>query len=556
MLNFPNEIAKDGRITTYLLPTDIKKTWGNVGNTERLLKQPRFMQINIPENDVCSLENGDSGENAAILLDFGRELQGGVRILSSINHPAETYPKILIRFGESCIEALTPVGTNNVKNDHTIHDYEVPVSPMSDQTFGQTGFRFVYIELLDKNAKITLKNIFAAFTYRDLPYLGSFSCDDQELCDIFNVAAYTCHLCMQNYLWDGIKRDRLVWIGDSHVESKTIRSIFGNNKIINESMDEAVDAYPLPSWMQLQSYSYWWVLVLYDWYKSTGDSYLINKHKDYVIGLFKQTIPLIDNEGNFLTIEGFFDHEHQGFNPFVNIGVSAVISMALERMSEIFEILGEAELSSQAAEIAEKMVSRNVQPTGEKTVDAMLYLSGTISSTEVLKTLDDGSVDGFSAFLSYYVFKALCLAGKRDEALRQLKKFYGGMLKLGATTFWEAYVPSAVEGTCRIDEIPKEGEKCGHGAFGEGMCYEGLRNSLCHGWSSGAVPFIVEEILGISYDPISKKLTIKPDLCGLKWAKATYPLEDGEVLTLEIEQTEKGLKINHSQHEGIEIEIL
>ncbi len=553
MLKILNEIARDERITTYLMPTKIKKTWGRVQNTERLMKKPQFLQINIPESDVCTLENGNSGENAAILLDFGRELQGGVRILSSINYPVGSYPRIVVRFGESCIEALTPVGENNVINDHSIHDFEVPVSPMSDQSFGQTGFRFVYIELLDKNAKITLKNIFAAFTYRDIPYLGSFSCDDEELCDIFNTAVYTCHLCMQTYLWDGIKRDRLVWIGDSHVESKTIRSIFGNNKIINESMDEAVEAYPLPSWMQLQSYSYWWILVLYDWFKSTADSYLTEKHKDYVIGLFKQTLPYIDNDGNFLPMEGFFDHEHQGVGEQVNIGVSAVVSMALEKIAEILGGYGEKELANQAAEIAKKMVARNLAPTGEKTIDAMLALSGTISPETALKTLDDGSINGFSAFLSYYVCKALCLGGKRAEALRQLKGFYGGMLKLGATTFWEAFVPSAVDGVCRVDEIPEEGQKCIHGAFGKGMCYEGLRNSLCHGWSSGAVPFIMEEILGIDYDAVSKKLTLKPDLCELKWAKGTYPLENGEIFSVEIKNTPNGLEISHSEHQGIEI---
>ena len=49
---------------------------------------------------------------------------------------------------------------------------------------------------------------------RDIPYLGSFTCDDPLLNNIWKTAAWTVHLNMQNYLWDGIKRDRLAWQGD------------------------------------------------------------------------------------------------------------------------------------------------------------------------------------------------------------------------------------------------------------------------------------------------------------------------------------------------------
>ena len=37
---------------------------------------------------------------------------------------------------------------------------------------------------------------------------------------------------MQDYLWDGIKRDRLVWIGDMHPETRTILAVFGDHEIV------------------------------------------------------------------------------------------------------------------------------------------------------------------------------------------------------------------------------------------------------------------------------------------------------------------------------------
>ncbi|NLK39548.1 MAG: hypothetical protein GX303_04780 [Clostridiales bacterium] len=62
--------------------------------------------------------------------------------------------------------------------------------------------------------------------------MESFECSDGCLNDIYNTAAYTCHLNMQTMLWDGIKRDRLVWVGDTHPEILAIRILFGNNELV------------------------------------------------------------------------------------------------------------------------------------------------------------------------------------------------------------------------------------------------------------------------------------------------------------------------------------
>ena len=58
--------------------------------------------------------------------------------------------------------------------------------------------------------------------------------------------AYTVHLNMQNHLWDGIKRDRLVWIGDSYPEVMTVNSVFGYNEVVPKSLDLMRDITPLP----------------------------------------------------------------------------------------------------------------------------------------------------------------------------------------------------------------------------------------------------------------------------------------------------------------------
>ena len=102
---------------------------------------------------------------------------------------------------------------------------------MSDMRFGDSGFRFARLDFFEGGI-ISIKNIYAAFEYRDLKRLGSFECSDSVINKIFDTAAYTVELCMQNMLWDGIKRDRLVWIGDVHPEMLSILSLFGADKCI------------------------------------------------------------------------------------------------------------------------------------------------------------------------------------------------------------------------------------------------------------------------------------------------------------------------------------
>ena len=54
---------------------------------------------------------------------------------------------------------------------------------------------------------------------------------------------------MQDYLWDGIKRDRMVWAGDMHPELMSINAVFGYNDVVPKTLDFLRDHTPLPKFM-------------------------------------------------------------------------------------------------------------------------------------------------------------------------------------------------------------------------------------------------------------------------------------------------------------------
>ncbi|WP_430427072.1 hypothetical protein [Maribacter litoralis] len=101
-------------------------------------------------------------------------------------------------------------GKQNATNEHSLRDFIIEVPWLRSVEVGETGFRFLRVDVVEANEDAPIKLIDAAFVYRDIPYLGSFESNDERLNKIWITGAYTVHLNMQNYLWDGIKRDRLV----------------------------------------------------------------------------------------------------------------------------------------------------------------------------------------------------------------------------------------------------------------------------------------------------------------------------------------------------------
>lgn len=147
---------------------------------------------------------------------------------------------------------------------------------------------------------------------------------------------------------------------------------------------------------------------------------------------------------------------------------------------------------------------------------------------------------GLSTFLGYFTLCAMGKAGEQEAALRIMKEYWGAMLALGATTFWEDFDIRWAANAAPITEVVPEGKDDIHADFGA-FCYRGLRHSLCHGWASGPAPFLMQYILGIRIlEPGCRKILFSPNLGGLAWAKGTYPTPYGNI---EVSITEQGGEI-------------
>lgn len=275
-----------------------------------------------------------------IVLDFGKELNGGIVITTqSVSNDNAKYR---IVFGESVMEALSELGNKNSGNHHSIRDMIVDAVFLCTQRFGSTGFRFVKLEAIGTD--ITVRAVKAVPEIRELDYLGSFECDDELLNKIWTTGAYTVQLNMHDYLWDGVKRDRLVWVGDMHPEISVIKFVFGDDVCVRKSLDFIKKSTPPTKWMNnIPTYSMWWIIIHYDWYMYWGDFEYLKEQKSYMLTLADTIFDLVDGDFDKENVNSWFvdwsSREQEGEKE----GVISITCIALNCLKKIFMIFDEAE---------------------------------------------------------------------------------------------------------------------------------------------------------------------------------------------------------------------
>ena len=526
------QMETDRRVISYILPRRILWKHCDNGATmdgEDVLLKNHYGQAALAGVSYAHLRNG-KGASCSLLLDFGTELQGGLQIVTG--QSASRTVKLRIRFGESAQEAMCDIdGKNGATNDHAMRDFTLEVPWLGVAECGNSGFRFARIDVLGDNTDLLLQEVRAAFRYRDIPYLGSFECDNERLNKIWQTGAYTVHLNMQQYLWDGIKRDRLVWTGDINPEVLTIATVFGANDVVNKSLDLSKKCFGPTQWMcTISSYSIWWMITQYQWYMYTGNRAYLDEQKDYVTALIATLLNYVDDKGEEKLNARFLDWPSSENQKGIDAGLQALMAMGFDAAAKMEAIWGNDALSSECSAISAKMKKRHRDLNGSKQAAALNAIAGMLSPAKAAdKTILPGGANGFSTFYGYYMLEALALAGDYTQAMDIMSAYWGAMLDLGATTFWEDFNMKWLDNAARIDELVPEGKVDIHKAYGD-YCYKGYRHSFCHGWASGPTTWLSAHVLGVKVlEPGCRKVAIEPHLGRLKWAKGTFPTPYGVI---------------------------
>ena len=492
-------------------------------------------------------------KGGAIVLDFGREIAGSVELFMPMSQ--EKGASVRIRFGESVAEAMAEMGERGAQNDHALRDQVVSIPWLGKTTIGPSGFRFVRIDNADPRKDVQLSQVRAILTLRDVPYVGSFTCSDERLTRIWETGAYTVHLNMQDYLWDGIKRDRLVWLGDMHPEVSVINCVFGYNDVVPKSLDMIRDITPVTEWMNgISSYSMWWILIQDEWYLHHGNLDYLKQQQPYLIALLKRLATFVAADGKE-TLDGmrFLDWPTYADAKAVHEGLQAMLTLTMESGARLGTMLGDKKTATLCADTANRLRTHVPESSGRKAPAALLSLAGLRDPAEVSsKVLKKGGPKDLSTFYGFYVLNALAKSGDSDAALDFISQYWGGMLDFGATTFWEDFDLEWTRNAGRIDELVAPGKKDLHGDFGA-YCYTGFRHSFCHGWAGGPTAWLSRNVLGIiPVAPGCAKVSITPHLGRLAWAEGTYPTPKGAIHVRHDKQRDGSIKTKVKLPKGVE----
>ena len=447
-----------------------------IENEERLFKS-KSEQISVEEKSLSLIKG-----KGYVIFDFGKEMCGGVRLL--LNQTRNCKAKIT--FGESVGEVVAEYGYKNAVCAHSIRTFEITLPDYSSIAVGETGFRFVKLELLDDES-VLLKSIYAENKIFKAKHIWEYTGNDERLKEIYLVAKRTVNLCASGkYVWDGIKRDRLVWAGDLYSEMLALVSMYGRVKKIEDTLDFSRKNSPLPCWMNnIPSYSVWWLITLFDYCDIVKNTEFLKKNYPYVEKLLVQLLDSVDENGEFNFSNCFIDLDLHD-SPYTECGVRALFYIALNSI-EKSQIVTQESLNIISI-LREKLDKKPILCGEERSVVALKYRAGKKLIKDEENILIKQGLNQ-STFMSYFVFDAVYSIFGKECAEKAIKDYFGKMLDLGATTFFETFSPEWAENSIRLDQMPVYGKKDFHGDYGR-YCYKGYRMSLCHGWSSGVIRLI------------------------------------------------------------------
>lgn len=512
-----------------------------------LLKNKERMAAFHPKS-FCKLAPG-----GWVLLDFGMEYNGGLQLIIG-DMMGKKNAKVRVRFGESAMECMADLGEKGATNDHSVRDAVLYAPWVGILEYGHTGYRFIRVDNAD-DVTISVIQIYGTYEHSGKHISGEFSCSDSKLNAIWDTGVRTLYLNNNDLITDGIKRDRLVWIGDMHPETIGILRLFGYDESICRSLDYIKNITSPDQWMNdIPSYSMWWIIIHKDLFEYSGDLEYLRAQLEYMRVLVHVLGNYVCEDGSDTIPFKFIDWPSSKDAVAQACGVHSLMMAAMVAAEKIFRLFGE-DTAEYCASIIRKLRCFSPDHNGNKQAAALYVFSGEGNAKKLNDELFSREpLKGLSAFLSYYVFRARAEAGDMTGALQAIRRYYGAMIDLGATTFWEDFDYDWLRGAKPIDKLLKTDEYDVHGDNG-GWCYKGYRHSLCHGWAAGPVPFFSEYVLGVRlFFGKEQKIIVSPNLGNLTWAEGTVPTPHGN-FSLKIVQKNGTIMVKHNQLPNVEIKV-
>jgi hypothetical protein len=497
-------VVGDARVRQYIAPERVLWHQGGLAGPERLLA-PETRPTPADQNP-CVLASG-----AALLVDFGRELNAGVQLVTAAQGERRS-ATVRLRFGESADEAMHEAGS-----DAGLHDLTLTVPWGTSLEVGQTGFRFVRLDVAADGAPLALVALRAVSIERDLPRLGAFRCNDARINAVWDLSARTVDLLMQDHLYGDLKRYRSPALADLLPLVSAVAGLHGDHAVVRDSLDALKPALAEAERANHALEAATWLSAQALWYRRTGNFTWLADQRDAVVRHATRLADAVEGRGQPL--------QAQPWDPtLAEDAAGSTICFVLRAITDALELcraMGDDAVVQQLDRAAGHLGRLPLPIMASKGAVALAVLANRRDPVEANRSvLAVAPGHGLSPFTASLVLAARGRAGDARGGLELLRTLWGGLLDSGATTCWEIF-PAAWSVPCALDAV----ERAEHPLRGQGASI-----GLCHGRATGAIPWLIEHVAGIMpHAPGYRSVRIVPHLGDLAWVEATVPTPHGVI---------------------------
>lgn len=441
----------------------------------------RYESVGAPD-----FQDKSFGQIREITLDFGKHLTGYFSFhTKTLNRCQDAPVRFKFMFGELPAEMNTPLDPwKGGLGRAWMQDETVTLCELDEWVTipRRIAFRYLRIELLGDSSGFD-------FALDDLYFKAVSSAGEntavleencpQEIRDIARVSEETLRECMQTVFEDGPKRDHRLWAGDLYLQSLANRYSFRNFELVrhclylfaafagdNGVLWSNIFDFPKPHpqyGSYLLNYCLLWNSTLLEYLKDTGDY-------DTARDLWKVAKRQVEDGLSYMKPDNIFDINARPVWIFfdwragldVNAMMQGAMIFALQQTYELATMLGcQDEVKEYPALIkAMTKAGRKAYYDKEKggvlsgadrqlsaLSQAWMVKSGVLTQKEGQKAIrtalaNPGTVMPGTPYGTHYLVDAMMICGMHDEAREYLVDYWGGMVRKGADTFWEAYDPN------------------------------------------------------------------------------------------------------------------
>lgn len=464
----------------------------------------------------------------SLLVDFGRESFGYIDL-----HGLKGKGRLSLYYGESKEEALS------TDSCEVLDRLDVDRIISGDSVLpGSRAFRYVNIQW---EQGVSLDSASLLFEYLPVATRGSFRCSDGEINKIWDVAAYTLHLNTREFFIDGIKRDRWVWSGDAYQSYLMNYYLFFDSGSVTRTLWALRGKDPVTSHINtIMDYSFYWFLGIYDYYQYTGDVRFIRLCYPRMVSLMnfirsRRNVHgwLEGQAGDWLFIDWADGLTKKGELSFEQL----LYVRSLETMALCAGLADDPAAAAGYRDEAAGLRARLFSDFWDKKRQAFVHARvdgvagdkitrysnmfgiffGYFDQQQKLAVkehvlLNDSIQKITTPYMRFYELEALCAMGDQTHVLKEMKDYWGGMLSLGATSFWEKYDPTE----SGVQHYAMYGRPFGR--------------SLCHAWGASPIYLLGKYYLGVKpLEPGFQRYAVEPVLGGLKWMEGEVPTPHGNI---------------------------